>query len=80
MTRKTVSEIQAFIVHHLSGKLKTAPAGLALDEPLTELGISSREAVMLTGELEEFIGRPVDPALPWEYPTIASLSEHLAGL
>jgi acyl carrier protein len=78
--KKTEAEIQQFIVHRVSSKLKTAPAGLALDEPLTELGISSREAVMLTGELEDFIGRPVDPSLPWEYPTIAALSARLAEL
>jgi acyl carrier protein len=78
--KKSQPEISKFIVRYISRKLQTNEEGVPVNEPLTNLGLSSREAVVLTAELEEFLGRPVDPALPWEHPTIEKLSEHLAGL
>jgi acyl carrier protein len=49
------------------------------DLPLTELGLSSREAVALTGRISDQLGIPVEPTLLWERPTIRELTCHLAG-
>jgi hypothetical protein len=32
---------------------------------------------MLTGDLEDYLGRPVDPAVIWDHPTIRELALHL---
>lgn len=78
--KKTHPEIRTFILQYVSGRLKTSADQVAIDEPLVNLGLSSREAVVLTAELENFLNRPVDPAAPWEHPTIDRLAEHLASL
>ncbi len=74
---KSIHEIEAWLVQYLSGELKVPAADLPRDEPLTNLGLSSRQAVMLTAEIEEWLGRPVDPALAWEHPTVNALAKAL---
>lgn len=49
------------------------------DLPLRELGLSSREAVALTGRISDHLGIPVAPTLLWEWPTIRELAGHLTG-
>jgi glutamate-1-semialdehyde-2,1-aminomutase len=48
-------------------------------EPFDNWGVSSREAVTLSGDLEEWLGRTLPPTLLWEYPTPRALSQHLAA-
>ena len=42
-------------------------------------GLGSVQAVALAGELEAWLGRSLLPTLAYEYPTIETLSRHLAG-
>ena len=49
------------------------------DLPLRDLGLSSREAVALTGRISDHLGIPVAPTLLWERPTIRELADHLTG-
>ncbi|MDN0196799.1 type I polyketide synthase [Streptomyces sp. S.PNR 29] len=51
-----------------------------LDEhrPLAEYGLTSRDAVALTGHLEQLLGRPLPATLLWENPTIDRLADALA--
>jgi len=74
---KSIHEVETWLVQYLSGELKVPAADLPRDEPLTNLGLSSRQAVMLTGEIEEWLGKPVDPALAWEHPTVSALAKAL---
>ena len=74
---KSTSEVETWLVQYLAGELKLPAADLPRDEPLTNLGLSSRQAVMLTGEIEEWLGKPVDPALAWEHPTVRALAKAL---
>jgi polyketide synthase 13 len=78
MTRKTTAQIESWIVSYLAKELAVPAAQIALDETLTDLGLTSRQAVFMTGELEDYTGRPVDPAIAWEHPTIRKLAAHLA--
>ena len=49
------------------------------EAPLESFGLSSRNAVVLSGELENLLGTRLDATVAYEYPTIAKLAEHLAG-
>ncbi|GHF96250.1 MULTISPECIES: type I polyketide synthase [Amycolatopsis] len=51
---------------------------VAVDRPLHETGLSSRDATSLAADLGEFVGRPLAPTLVWQYPTIAALADHLS--
>lgn len=46
-------------------------------KPLEALGLSSRDAVILSGELETLLDTRLDPTIAYEYPTIASLAQRL---
>ena len=45
--------------------------------PLETYGLASRDAVILSGELEKKLGRRVDPTVAYQYPTIAALAKAL---
>ena len=47
--------------------------------PLNDLGVGSRDAVVLSGELAELLGRPVSPVEFWQHPTINALARFLTG-
>ena len=49
-----------------------------VQEPLTRYGMDSMTAVVLTGELEHWLGRAVPPDLLGQLVTIESLAQHLA--
>ncbi len=44
-----------------------------------ELGVGSRDAVVLTGELSLVSGRTVSPVDFWQYPTVNKLAKYLTG-
>ncbi|WP_405837524.1 acyltransferase domain-containing protein [Streptomyces sp. NBC_01518] len=50
-----------------------------LDRPLAELGMSSREAVVLAGELSSLTGHELPATLLWEAPTVDALVERVCG-
>lgn len=50
-----------------------------VDAPVTELGIDSTTAIVLSTCLEDRLGRSLAPGLLWEHPTIADLARHLTG-
>jgi 8-amino-7-oxononanoate synthase len=78
MKKRTMGEIQSWLVSYIAAELQIAPDQIPIDEQFVNLGLSSRQAIMLTGDLEEFLDCPTDPALAWEYPTIRELAQHLA--
>ncbi|MER6082503.1 acyltransferase domain-containing protein [Streptomyces sp. NPDC001833] len=47
----------------------TAPEDVPMDLPLADLGMSSRDAVVLAGELSRLTGEELPPTLLWEAPT-----------
>src|ERR1700690_1166915 len=71
--------IQAWLVSKLSERLGIEPHKIDGGEPLASYGLGSTEAVSLAGELAEWLGRKLSPALVYEYPTIETLARHLAG-
>ncbi|WP_408929712.1 beta-ketoacyl synthase N-terminal-like domain-containing protein [Corynebacterium axilliensis] len=74
-------------VEELRGWLRTWVAqttGLSAEEitdtkPLENFGLSSRDAVVLSGELENLLGIKLEPTVAYEYPTIAQLADRLVN-
>lgn len=79
-TVRTATDIQDWIVGWLSKELKIPKDRISPGEPFVNLGMSSRQAVMLSGDLEDWLGRELDPALAWDHPTIKALASFLASL
>ncbi|WP_010539911.1 polyketide synthase Pks13 [Dietzia alimentaria] len=49
------------------------------DRSLEEYGLSSRDAVTLSADLEDLVGRPLDATVAYQHPTIASLAEYVVN-
>ncbi|KUO21116.1 type I polyketide synthase [Streptomyces dysideae] len=57
----------------------TAPEDVPMDRQLADLGMSSRDAVALAGELSRVTGCELPPTLLWEAPTGEALVARLCG-
>lgn len=76
MTTTTSHAAQVtWLTKRVAGMLEVDPADLDADLPLAELGLSSLQAVELAGDLEDRLGRAVDPTVVYDHPTIAELAD-----
>lgn len=76
---RTAEEIQDWIVHYLCENLSMTPDQIDIGAPLETYAMDSATAIGMTGDLEDWLGRRVDPTIFYDYPTIEEASEHLAG-
>ena len=71
------AELRLWLVDYLVTNLSCDPAEIDPDAPFNELGVGSRDAVVLSGELSEHLGQPVSPVDFWQNPTINALATAL---
>ena len=74
----STTEIQSWIVSYLAELLELDPNDIDLAIPFDNYGLDSAVAVGMTGDLEDWMGRELDPTLLYDYPTIEVLAQHLA--
>ncbi len=72
-------EIRQWLLSRLASYLQIPVEELNIDESLTRLGVDSTEAVVISGELQEWLGYPLSPTVAWDYPTIRELASHLSS-
>ncbi|HET9490129.1 MAG TPA: aminotransferase class I/II-fold pyridoxal phosphate-dependent enzyme [Methylomirabilota bacterium] len=75
---RAVGAVHARLVSLVAEALGVAPETISIKRPLRDYGFDSLAAVTLTADLEDWLGRPVDPALLMDYPTIEALAGFLA--
>ena len=75
----TAAEIEAWITRHISETLRMPPDKVDPDRTFEQFGMGSLEGVALVAALEEWLGRPLDATITWDYPTIRTLAAHLAA-
>ncbi|MWA09051.1 type I polyketide synthase [Streptomyces sp. BA2] len=78
MTEAGHAEIRAVIVESLSAWYGLAAEEITDDRPLVELGLTSRDAVVLTARLSDLAGTRLPATLLWEASTIGALTERVA--
>ncbi|MEU1708807.1 SDR family NAD(P)-dependent oxidoreductase [Streptomyces sp. NPDC005706] len=72
----TTSEgVRAWLVSAVAEAAGTDPARLDPNRPLAELGLGSRHLVTLAAELGTLTGRPLEPSLVFNHPTIDAVAE-----
>jgi len=71
--------IREHLVSYFANRLGTTTQEIDLHQTFAYFGLVSLEAVSLVNELSQMLGRELSPTLPWDYPTIESLTNHLAG-
>ena len=77
--RKSVELIQAWLLENIAEHLGMDKAELDVRENLATYGLDSKDAVNLSGDLEDWLGEKLSPTILWKYPTIEGLSQYLAG-
>ena len=73
------AELRHWLVDYLVTTIGCSPETVDLDLSLNELGVGSRDAVVLSGELSELLGRPVSPVEFWQHPTVNALAAFLTA-
>lgn len=74
----TAEEIQVWIVSYLARLLEIDPDEVDVTITFDQYGLDSSTAIGMTGELEDWMGKQLDPTLLYDYPTIKSLALALA--
>lgn len=75
----TEDDLRPLIRAMLARALRIEPAEIDDDQEFDALGLPSVEAVMLTGELEDLLGRPINAEAALEHASVARLSRHLVA-
>ncbi|MGD1863218.1 MAG: acyl carrier protein [Phormidesmis sp.] len=79
-SQSSLEDIQSWIVSYLSKLLEISADEIEVNVPFDSYGLDSSAAIGLTGDLEDWLGKEVDPTVLYDYPTIDTLSEYLSGV
>lgn len=75
----TADAIGRWIGAYLASLLDISPQEVSLDSSIEDLGLDSSVVVALSGDLEEWLGCDLDPAIMFDAPTLQMLAERLAA-
>ena len=76
--RRTADVIQDWLIDRVASSLQIEPGEMDVSQPFASFGLGSVQSVGLSGELADWLERPLPATLLYEYPTIAALSRFLA--
>jgi acyl carrier protein len=78
LERPSTGAIESWLTARLAEELREAEENLDPEARLAGYGLDSMTAVVLTGDLEEWLGLELPSTLVWDYPTIRQLASHLS--
>jgi acyl carrier protein len=67
------------MVQWLVARIGLAEAAVDCAKPVTSLGLDSVTGVQMATDLGDWLGRPVESTLAWDFPTIDALAAHLGS-
>ncbi len=70
--------VRSWLRNRLAQLTRVEPAEIGDHEPFANYGLSSHQAVALAGDLEEWVGRELEPTLVWDFPDIDTLARYIA--
>ncbi len=73
----STTEIKEWLIAYIADLLEMEPEHIDAETPFARYGLDSSVAVILTGDLGSWLGKDLDLRVIWDYPTIASLAQHL---
>jgi len=71
--------VRTWLVDYLVTNNGCSPEHIDRGASMHDLGVGSRDAVVLTGVLSEFLDQAVSPVDFWQYPTVDALAKFLTG-
>lgn len=69
--------LRHWLADYLVTNIGCSPEEIDFSASLNDLGVGSRDAVVLCGELSELLGRTVSPVELWQHPSVAELARFL---
>ncbi|MGW3633373.1 SDR family NAD(P)-dependent oxidoreductase [Streptomyces sp. NPDC005122] len=75
----TPEDVRAWLTSAVAVAAGLDPAAVAPERPIAEFGLGSRQLVTLVANLSEWLGRPLEPSLVFNHPTIAAITETVLG-
>ncbi|MBA3771428.1 MAG: acyl carrier protein [Ramlibacter sp.] len=76
---RTKDEIAHWCIEFVTKNLDIPASKIDLSSEFESFGLDSAATVGLVVELEEWLGRTIDPTVVFEHPTIGALAGYLAG-
>lgn len=67
------AELRKWLVDYLVTNIECDPHQIDPDLSFKDLGLGSRDAMGMSGELAKLVGRPISPVDFWQHPTINAL-------
>ncbi|MGW3818685.1 SDR family NAD(P)-dependent oxidoreductase [Streptomyces sp. NPDC005046] len=71
----TPEGVRAWLTSAVAEVAGLSPSAVAPERPIAEFGLGSRQLVTLAAGLSEWTGRPLEPSLVFNHPTIAGIAE-----
>ncbi|MFI6357070.1 SDR family NAD(P)-dependent oxidoreductase [Streptomyces sp. NPDC050743] len=75
----TAEDVRAWLGSAVAEAAGLDPLAVDPDRPIAEFGLGSRQLVTLAAELSARTGRPLEPSLVFDHPTIAALADAVLG-
>ncbi|TCO60624.1 acyl carrier protein [Actinocrispum wychmicini] len=79
-TPLTVGEVQEWLVGKIAHRLAAEPHEVDVHQYFDEFDLDSTEALVLAGELENWLGFELETTALWYHPTIADLSAWIVSV
>lgn len=70
--------IESWLVSKLAQQLKVSANSIDIHEPFATYGLDSMAAVLISGELAQWLRRQLSPTLVYDYPNIEALARSLS--
>ncbi|MEV6191898.1 SDR family NAD(P)-dependent oxidoreductase [Streptomyces sp. NPDC051920] len=74
MSPTTPEGVRAWLTSAVAEAAGLAPSAVAPERPVAEFGLGSVQLVRLVAGLSEWTGRPLDPSVVFNHPTIAGIA------
>jgi acyl carrier protein len=73
----TVGSVQDWLVEKIAHRLNLRPEEIDVEQYFDEFDLDSTEALLLAGELENWLGFQLETTALWYHPTIAALATYI---
>lgn len=77
MAEFTQERVQEWLVDKVAIRLGVPPSEVDVNQYFDTFGLDSTEALVLAGELENWLGTEIETTALWYHPTIAELAQYL---